>query len=153
MQDILHHDFNKSITASALPKILSADIISYKRILVVDDSMTTRTMIKNILLNIGYMVDAVLDATEALVKLKMTHYDLIITDLNMPKIDGNEFIERLKNDEMYMDLPVIVMSSQSKENAMKVLKQVKIEGYIQKDAFNQSVFVNLVKETLTKYHN
>ncbi len=132
MQDILHHDFNKSITASALPKILSADIISYKRILVVDDSMTTRTMIKNILLNIGYMVDAVLDATEALVKLKMTHYDLIITDLNMPKIDGNEFIERLKNDEMYMDLPVIVMSSQSKENAMKVLKQVKIEGYIQK---------------------
>lgn len=54
---------------------------------------------------------------------------------------------------MYMDLPVIVMSSQSKENAMKVLKQVKIEGYIQKDAFNQSVFVNLVKETLTKYHN
>ena len=153
MQDILHHDFNKSVSTAAVPKLLSADIISYKRILVVDDSMTTRTMIKNILLNIGYMVDAVLDATEALVKLKMTHYDLILTDLNMPKIDGNEFIERLKNDEMYMDIPVIVMSSQPKEKAMKVLKQVHIEGYIQKDAFNQSVFVNMVKETLTKYHN
>ena len=149
MQDILHHDFNKSVSAAAVPKMLSADIISYKRILVVDDSMTTRTMIKNILLNIGYMVDAVLDATEALVKLKMNHYDMIITDLNMPKIDGNEFIERLKNDEMYMDIPVIVMSSQPKEKAMKVLKQVNIEGYIQKDAFNQAV---LVKETLTKYH-
>lgn len=98
------------------------------------------------------MVDAVLDATEALVKLKMTHYDMIISDLNMPKIDGNEFIERLKNDEMYMDIPVIVMSSQPKESAMKLLKQVQIEGYIQKDAFNQAVFVNLVKETLTKYH-
>lgn len=153
MQDILHNDFNRAVTSAAVPKLLTNDILSYKRILVVDDSMTTRTMIKNILLNIGYMVDAVLDVPEALVKLKMTHYDLILTDLNMPKVNGNEFVERLKNDEMYMDIPVIVMSSQPKEKGMKLFKHLQIEGYVQKDAFNQSVFVNMVKETLTKYHN
>lgn len=152
MQDILHCDFNKTIAATNAPKILTTDMLSYKRILVVDDSMTTRTMIKNILLNIGYSVDAALDGSEAIVKLKLNHYDLIITDLNMPKLNGHKLIEQLKNDEMYMDIPVIVMSSDPKENALKKLKQYKLEGYITKDAFNQTVFVDMVKEILTKYH-
>lgn len=152
MQDILHHDFNRSIAATSL-KMLSSDIISYKRILVVDDSMTTRTMIKNILLNIGYMVDTAVDASEAFAKLKSNHYDLIITDLNMPKINGGEFISQLKNDEMYMDIPIIVMSSMTKERAKKLFRQSHAEGYIQKDAFNQAVFINMVKDAIAKYHN
>ena len=152
MQDILHHDFNKAITSATMPKMLTNDILSYKHILVVDDSMTTRSMIKSILMNIGYSVDSVLDATEALVKLKISHYDLIITDINMPKMDGYEFVETLKNDEMYMDIPVIVMSSLTREEAMKKLNKFKIAGYMQKDTFNQTEFIDKVKETLTKYH-
>ena len=152
MQDILHHDFNKAMVASAAPKLLTTDVLAYKKILVVDDSMTTRSMIKSILMNIGYSVDAVLDASEALVKLKMNHYDLIISDITMPKIDGYEFVERLKNDEMYMDIPIIVMSSIQAEEAMKKLRSFKIEAYIQKDSFNQSNFVEKVKEILTRYH-
>lgn len=152
MQDILHYDFNKAMVAANTPKLLPTDVLSYKRILVVDDSMTTRSMVKNILLNIGYAVDAAVDVSEALVKLKLNHFDLIITDLNMPKIDGFEFIERLQNDEMYMDIPLIVMSSLTREQAMKKLKKFNIESYIQKDSFNQNLFVDMVKEILTKYH-
>ena len=152
MQDILHYDFNKAITASNGPLMLPNDILSYKRILVVDDSVTTRTMIKNILLNIGYMVDAVLDAEEALVKLKLSHYDLIVTDLSMPKIDGYEFIERLRTDEMYADIPIIVMSSLPPKTALKRLNQFNIEYYICKDNFNQVDFAQEVKKVLTKYH-
>ena len=114
--------------------------------------MTTRSMMKNILNNLGYSIDAVLDATEALVKLKLSHYDLILTDINMPKIDGYEFIELLRNDEMYMDIPIIVMSSILKETAIKRLSKFKIDGYIQKDLFNQTEFVEKVREVLTKYH-
>ena len=152
MQDILHYDFNRAITSGTPPKLLSTDILSYKRILVVDDSMTTRSMIKNILMNTGYTVDTVLDVTEALVKLKLTHYDLIITDLNMPKIDGFEFVERLRNDELYMDIPIVVMSSLEKEVAMQKLKKYKIDGYIQKDTFNQVIFSDIVRSILTKHH-
>ena len=153
MQDILHHDFNKAISASNTPKLLTGDILSYKKILVVDDSMTTRSMIKNILINIGYNVDTALDATEALVKLKINHYDMIISDITMPKINGYEFVEILKNDEMYADIPILVISSIVKESAMKKLQKYKIEGYFQKDLFNQQSFVNKVNEVLTKYHN
>ncbi len=151
MQDIMHYDFNKAMT-SANPPLLPPDALAYKRILVVDDSITTRTMIKNILMNIGYMVDAVLDAQEALVKLKLNHYDLIITDLTMPKIDGYEFIERLKNDEMYMDIPIIVMSSLQENKAKKKLSQYNIEYYISKDNFNQNDLAQQVKRIITKYH-
>ena len=103
-------------------------------------------------MNIGYSVDAVLDAPEAFVKLKLSHYDLIITDITMPKIDGYEFIERLKTDEMYSDIPIIVMSSLSEQTAKKRLSQFKIEYYIQKDNFNQIEFSQQVKKVLTKYH-
>ena len=152
MQDILHHDFNKAITLANPPKLLTTDILAYKRILVVDDSMTTRSMIKNILINVGYSVDAVLDAPEALVKLKLSHYDLIITDINMPKMDGYEFIEVLRNDEMYMDIPIVAISAIPYDTAAKRLNKLRIEGYVQKDIFNQAEFLDLVKEVLTKHH-
>lgn len=152
MQDILHHDFNKAIISSASPKFLPKDVIVYKRILVVDDSITTRTMIKNILLNTGYMVDAVLDVEEALVKLKLSHYDLIITDITMPKIDGYNFVECLKQDEMYADIPIIVMSSIPEQTAMKKLAQFNIEYYMQKDTFNQVEFSQQVQKILTQHH-
>ena len=153
MQDIMHFDFNKNISATSSSKLLPSDLLTYKHILIVDDSITTRTMIKNILLNIGYTVDAVLDVEEALVKLKLNHYDLIITDLTMPKIDGYEFIELLKNDEMYMDIPIIVISSLPEKNARGKLKSSYVDYYISKDNFDQNEFANQVKKILTKYHN
>ena len=153
MQDILHYDFNKAMISANNQELLTSDVLSYKRILIVDDSVTTRTMVKNILLNIGYMVDTVLDADEALVKLKLTHYDLIITDLTMPKIDGYEFIERLRNDEMYADIPIIVISSLPENQARKRLNKLSIAHYISKDNFDQADLAMQVKEILTKFHH
>ena len=53
---------------------------------------------------------------------------------------------------MYMDIPILVMSSQPREKATKELKRFKTEGYIQKDSFDQTEFVELVKNILGKYH-
>ena len=99
------------------------------------------------------MVDAVLDASEALSKLSVSHYDLIITDLTMPKIDGYEFIERLRNDEMYADIPIIVMSSLAEKTAKSRLGKMNIDYYISKDNFDQEELATQVKKILTKYHS
>lgn len=152
MQDVLHFDFNKAINNSATQLLLPADVLSYKKILILDDSITTRTMIKNILLNSGYLVDVVAEAEEAVIKLKMNHYDLIITDLTMPQIDGYQFIKMLKTDEMYADIPIIIMSSISKNIAMEKLTDLNVDYYICKEKFNQEEFVNQVRVLLTKYH-
>ena len=152
MQDILHYDFCNVQNSVTSQNLLPVDVLSYKRILVLDDSITTRTMIKNILLNCGYTVDTVADAEEALVKLKLNHYDLILSDLNMPKVSGYEFVERLKTDEMFADIPVIVMSSVAPDEAMQKLGPLNIDYYICKDSFNQVEFTDKVKLLLTSYH-
>ena len=104
------------------------------------------------LLNMGYMVDVVSDAEEAFVKLKMNHYDLIITDLTMPKMDGYEFVEKIKTDEMYADIPVIIMSSIPEKTAAEKLGNLSVDYYVSKDNFNQTTFLSQVKALLTKYH-
>lgn len=153
MQDVMHHDFNKALSSNVLsPQLLSNDILSYKRILAVDDSVTTRTLVKNILMNAGYTADIVSDVEEALVKLKLNHYDLIITDLNMPKINGSEFVQILKNDEMYADIPVIMMSSMPEKEASEKLSNLKLDYYMSKENFNQAEFSLQIKNILTKYH-
>ena len=152
MQDILHYDFNKAINSASNSALLPEDILSYKRILILDDSITTRTMIKNILTSAGYITDVVSEAEEALLKLKTNHYDLIITDLTMPQIDGYQFVNMLKTDEMYADIPIIVMSSISKNIAMERLSELNVDYYICKENFNQGEFSQQVKTLLTKYH-
>ncbi len=153
MQDILHYDFNKAINSAAAQNLLTQDVLSYKRILLTDDSITTRTMVKNILMSAGCVVDTVSDVEEALVKLKLTHYDLIISDVTMPKYDGYQFAAMLREDEMYSDIPLIFMSSIPKITAMKKLGKYNIDFYMCKDEFNQEEFVYQVKNLLTKYHN
>ena len=154
MQDILHYDFNKVINTNAMQSLLlPQDILSFKRILIVDDSVTTRTMIHSILVNSKFNVDIASDAEEALLKLKSNHYDLIVTDLHMPKMDGFQFISTIKNDEMYSDIPIIVMSSMIEEEALKIIGSNNVEYYIEKESFNQDIFCQQVKAILTKYHS
>ncbi len=150
MQDILHYDFNKSINNAYPIAFLQQDKILSKRVLVVDDSMTTRTMLKNILTNMGCSVEVAVDPDEAFTKMKGNHFNLILTDLDMPVMDGFQFIEILQNDEKYADIPIIVMSSNSKVKVSNQLKKYNIEGYIQKDSFEQNSFTELVKKTLEK---
>ena len=151
MQDILRFDFTNAAISAANQGLLPADVLSYKKILVVDDSITTRTMTKNILTNAGYNIDVVADVDEAMEKLKANHYDLIISDITMPKIDGYQFINKLKDDEMYADIPIIAMSSVAPAIAMKRLEK-KIEYYMCKENFNQDEFINQVKDVLTRHH-
>ena len=153
IQDIIHYDFNKINNKTLInSKKLPSDIMSYKRILVIDDSITTRSMIKNILLNVGYNVDAAYDVEEAMAKLKLNHYDLLITDFTMPNIDGGEFIQRLKNDEMYADIPIILITSLSKKEFSNKISEDQIDFYMSKSKFDQVEFLNQVNRIISKYH-
>ena len=152
MQDILNYNFNKAVQTPSTA-LLPDDALYFKKILVVDDSITSRTMLKNILSGVGYTVETASDVTDAFVKLKMHNFDLIITDLEMPKINGFKFVEMLHNDEMYMDIPIIMVSSKPKQKVASELRTYNIENYVQKDMFNQDEFVNSVKLILSQNHH
>jgi two-component system chemotaxis sensor kinase CheA len=83
-----------------------------KTILVVDDSITTRTLEKNILEAAGYHVKLATNGEEALAVLMSDGLpDLVISDVNMPRLDGFELTHRVKQDKRYADIPVILVTS------------------------------------------
>jgi len=82
-------------------------------ILVVDDSSTVRKFVSLSLTMQGFKVITACDGMEALEKLPTEKVDLVITDLNMPNMDGYEFIRTLREGDLYKELPVIILSSLS----------------------------------------
>ena len=134
------------------PKVLTNDILSFKKILIVEDSLTTRTMEKNILKAAGYETDEAENPLEAFNKLKCSHYDLVVSDISMPKMDGIEFLTRLKNDEMYADIPVIIVSSLIDDELRQKARGLGAETCIAKKDFYQKSFLDIISKTLLKHH-
>ena len=89
-----------------------------KVILVVDDSSTIRKFVAVSLSLQGFEVVTACDGMDALEKLPGRRFDLIITDLNMPKMDGFELIKALRENPEYQDIPVIILTSLPEERHM-----------------------------------
>ncbi len=104
------------------------------RIITVDDSSTMRRIIKNTLKRIGYG-DEVLEAEngkEALEVLENKEVDLIITDWNMPVMDGLTFVKKIRSDKKYDDVPIIMVTTEAaKEDIITALK-AGVNNYIVK---------------------
>ena len=123
------------------------DNFKYK-VLVVDDSRTTRMLQKNILSNQGYNVSTATNPINALDKTKQVKYDLVISDIQMPEMNGFEFIKELRKNQNYEKTPVIVVSSEPKEKYTKEIEQTRIKKYIQKNTFRQDEFIQVIEHIL-----
>ncbi|MBC7189463.1 response regulator, partial [Candidatus Aerophobetes bacterium] len=86
-----------------------------KSILVVDDSATIRALQSFILQSAGFEVDTAANGIEALEKLYRKNFDLVVADINMPKMDGLEMIRILRKQDIYRDLPIIIVTSEEEE--------------------------------------
>lgn len=117
-------------------------------ILIVDDSLTTRSLLKNILFHCGYNFEIVQNPKEAFEHLAKSKFDLILSDLEMPEMDGIMFVEQLKSDDFYKKIPIIIISSYN-PNDPKV-KNCKADGFINKADFNQEVLLEKIKKLLKK---
>ena len=126
-------------------------LINYKKILVVDDSLTTRTLVHTILTKEGFTVETANNALEALNKLKQTRYDIILSDIEMPEMTGLEFLEQLKTNELFADIPVIMMSSLSDNATKHQAKLLGAESYIIKGEFNKDNLIKTITNILIKY--
>lgn len=82
-----------------------------KVILIADDSPTIRKFVSVALTMRGYDVVSACDGMEAMEKLPQAQIDLVITDLNMPNLDGFELIKSIREDERYKEIPIIILSS------------------------------------------
>ena len=115
-----------------------------KVILVVDDSATVRKFVAASLNMKGFRVVTAGDGIEALERMPSEKFDLIITDLNMPDMDGYEFIRTLRETPEYQDIPIIVLSSmtdlKNKDLAMESGALAFLEKPLSTEAIQREVF-------------
>jgi two-component system chemotaxis sensor kinase CheA len=117
-----------------------------KHILVVDDSITTRTLEQNVLENQGYKVTTALNGKEAWDLLQKQAFSLLITDVNMPIMDGFELTEKVKQSEKLNAMPVIIVTSLNSTSEKKRGIEVGANAYIVKSEFESSVLLQTISQ-------
>ena len=117
-------------------------------ILVVDDSYNTREIEKSILEAYGYTVFTAGDGEEAFEKSREEMYDLVITDVEMPRLDGFSLTERLRADERYRNVPIIIVTSREKDEDKRRGIMVGADAYIVKGGFDQSSLLETIRNLI-----
>ncbi len=117
------------------------------RVLVVDDSITTRTMEKNILETHGYQVTVAVCGEDALARLAVQEFDLMVSDVEMPGMNGFELTARVRQMETTRELPVIIVTSLASDADRRRGIEVGAQAYIVKGDFDQGTLLDTV-ETL-----
>jgi len=92
-------------------------------VLLVEDSLIARQIEKSVFESIGFTVETAIDGLDGLEKLKKGSFDLVVTDLEMPRLDGFGFVRRIRNQPEYEELPIMVISTrESAEDRMRALE-------------------------------
>lgn len=118
------------------------------RILVADDSITTRTLEQSILENAGYRVQVVADGEQAWEALHSGSFDLLITDVEMPELDGFELTRRIRADARLADLPVVIVTSLGSEEHRRRGLEVRADAYVVKSSFETRELLEVVGQLL-----
>jgi two-component system chemotaxis sensor kinase CheA len=117
-----------------------------QRVLVIDDSLTTRMLEQSILESAGYRVELAASGEEALEKARQNRFDLFLVDIEMPGIDGFEFIRLSHEDPLLRGTPSILVTSRSSEEDRRRGEQVGARAYIAKNEFEQNVLLRHIRE-------
>jgi two-component system chemotaxis sensor kinase CheA len=117
-----------------------------QRVLVADDSLTTRTMERYILEAAGYEVALAGDGAEALALLQEHGSDVLVSDIEMPGLDGIELTARVRAEPLLRDLPVILVTSLDSATDRERGLQAGADAYLVKTSFDQDQLLRTIRE-------
>jgi len=119
-----------------------------RRLLVVDDSFTTRELIRSILQSAGYDVTATVDGADALEKLRAQPFDLVVSDVEMPRLDGFQLTASICAGQAHQVVPVVLITSLASEEQRRRGLEAGARAYIVKSQFNQESLLDVVRQLL-----
>jgi chemotaxis protein histidine kinase CheA/ActR/RegA family two-component response regulator len=119
-----------------------------RRVLVVDDSLVAGELQKNILLTAGYEAEIATDGLEALEILRGKPSDLVIADVDMPRMTGFELTGRMRADEQLRDIPVIIVTSRDSLDDRRRGFEVGADAYVLKREFDQTQLLDTVRRLI-----
>lgn len=129
------------------------EIKSVKRkysILVVDDAVTTRELERQILEAGGYDAEVASNGLDALDKIKTGKYDLIISDIQMPEMDGLQLVRELRQSKQYGELPVVLVTGLGSEEDVRKGMEAGATAYFIKSDFDQVKLIETVRRLMEK---
>ncbi len=116
-----------------------------RSVLIVEDSITSRMLLKNILESAGYDVRTSVDGVDAWTALKSEQFDLVVSDIEMPRMDGFELTESIRGDERLSELPVVLVTSLGSREDRERGIEVGANAYIAKGSFDQNNLLETVE--------
>ncbi|NUM81078.1 hybrid sensor histidine kinase/response regulator [bacterium] len=145
------NDLIKSVQGSGTKFVFrerrTRDLVK-KRVLVVDDSITTRTLEKNILESAGYHVTTATNGLEGYQKLSEGGFDIVVSDVEMPMMTGFEFAEKVRKESKFQEIPFILCTSLESEKDKRKGIEVGANAYIVKGSFDQSNLLETIEKLL-----
>jgi len=139
----------KQATAPRAPIVTGKPGATEKHaILVVEDSITSRSLLKNILESADYAVATAVDGIEGYTALKTGSFDLVVSDVEMPRMDGFDLTARIRADRQLAELPVVLVTAlDSREHRERGI-DVGANAYIVKSSFDQSNLLDVIRRLL-----
>ena len=126
--------------------------VSRKRVLVVDDSLTVRELQRKLLASRGYEVAVAVDGMDGWNALRSETFDLLITDIDMPRMDGIELVTLLRRDSRLQSLPVMVVSYKDREEDRRRGLDAGADYYLAKASFHDDALLDAVVELIGGAH-
>jgi two-component system sensor histidine kinase and response regulator WspE len=123
-----------------------------RRILVADDSLTVREMQRKILAAHGYQVEVALDGADAWNQVRAHDYDLLVTDIDMPRLDGLALLARIRQDPRLARLPVMIVSYKDRPDDRARGLEAGADYYLAKGAFHDATLLEAVQDLIGAPH-
>lgn len=115
-----------------------------KSILVVEDSITSRMLLKNILETAGYQVTTAIDGVDGFTKLKEVHFSAVVSDIDMPRMNGFDLTAKIRSDKTLSEMPIVLVTALSKKEDRERGIDVGANAYIVKSSFDQSNLLEIL---------
>jgi two-component system, chemotaxis family, sensor kinase CheA len=118
------------------------------RLLVAEDSFTTRELVRSILHAAGYEVTVAVDGQDALEKLRGERFDLLLSDVEMPRVNGFQLATSVRRDLLLSEMPVIIMTSLASDEHRRQGLEAGAQAYIVKGQFDQNNLLETIRQLL-----
>lgn len=119
-----------------------------RAVLVADDSISVRELVRQLLAAEGYCVEVAVDGMDAWNKLRSEAYDLLITDIDMPRMNGIELTRSLKQDVQWRNLPIVIVSYRDRPEDRAAGLEARADAYLTKGDFEQDRFMQTVHDLI-----
>ena len=137
-----------SATVRTAPVSLEKEKTKKKYVLVVEDSITARTLLKSILEAAGYEVKTAVDGVDGFTQLRSSEFDVVVSDVEMPRMNGFDLAAKIRGDKKLSDLPVVLVTAlESREDRERGI-DVGANAYIVKSSFDQSNLLEVIRRLI-----